>query len=220
MGKNTSWVKNNGLLIANLLLFIVFLGGMTVTGWQVYNDEQTEHGSAPVSIGEYLTTGDYGEAVFENWESELLQMGMYVVLTAYLFQKGSSESKPLDGSAPHDAEPRPGKNAPWPVQRGGWVLAVYEKSLAIFFFVLFFATVAMHAITGSAAYTEEQAAHGQPGASPIEYLGTSRFWFESLQNWQSEFLAVALIVGASIWLRYRGSAESKPVAASHAETGE
>ena len=214
-----AWVKNNGLLLANLLLFVVFLGGMTIAGWQVYNDEQAEHDSPPASLVEYVGTGEYGEAVFENWESEVLQMGMYVVLTAYLFQKGSSESKPMGKPAPQDAEPRPKKGAPWPVQRGGWVLAVYEKSLAIFFFVLFFATVALHAITGSAAYTDEQMQHEQPGASPIEYLGTSQFWFESLQNWQSEFLAVALLVGASIWLRYRGSAESKPVAVPHAETG-
>jgi hypothetical protein len=218
-----AWIKNNGLLIANLLLFVVFLGGMTVAGWQVYNDDQLDHGSPPVGITEYLGTGDYGEAVFENWESELLQMGMYVVLTAYLFQKGSSESKPIGSPAPQDADPRLARKTsttPWPVRRGGWVLAVYEHSLAIFFFVLFFATVALHAATGAAANSEEQAAHGQPAVTAVEYLGTSQFWFESLQNWQSEFLAVALIVGASVWLRYRGSAESKPVAAPHAETGE
>ena len=215
-----AWIRNNGLLIVNLLLFVIFLGGMTVTGWQVYNDEQLEHGASAISMGQYVATGDYGEAVFENWESELLQMGMYVVLTAYLFQWGSSESKPLGKPAPQDAEPRASARAPWPVRRGGWVLAVYERSLAIFFFALLLATLALHAVTGAAAYTEEQAAHGQPGATPIEYLGTSQFWFESLQNWQSEFLAVALIVGASIWLRYRGSAESKPVAAPHFETGE
>lgn len=218
-----AWIKNNGLLIVNLLLFFVFLGGMTVAGWQVYNDDQRDHGSPTVGITEYLGTGDYGEAVFENWESELLQMGMYVVLTAYLFQKGSAESKPIGSPATQDADPRRARTTsttPWPVRRGGWVLFVYERSLAIFFFVLFFTTVALHAVTGAAAYSEEQAAHGQPAVTAAEYLGTSQFWFESLQNWQSEFLAVALIVGASIWLRYRGSAESKPVAAPHAETGE
>jgi hypothetical protein len=126
-----STLKNNGLLLANLVLFLVFLGGMTVSGWQVYNDEQVQHGSSAVTLGEYVATGEYGEAVFENWESEVLQMGAYVVLTAYLFQRGSSESKPLDKPAPQDADPRRARitsATPWPVRRGGWVLRIYERS--------------------------------------------------------------------------------------------
>jgi hypothetical protein len=147
---------------------------------------------------------------------------MYVVLTAYLFQRGSSESKSPDASAPQDEDPgraagRP--DAPWPVRRGGWVLAAYENSLAGLFFILFFASVAGHAIGGAKAYSAEELAHGGQPVTALQYLGTSQFWFESFQNWQSEFLAVAVIVGASVYLRQRGSAESKPVAEPHHETG-
>jgi hypothetical protein len=168
-----------------------------------------------------LRTGDFVEATFENWESEFLQMGMYVVLTAFLFQKGSSESKPIDETAPQDANPRKSfpPNAPWPVKRGGVVLKVYENSLAIAFFVLFFVSMALHAAGGVAAFNSEGEQHGQPAISVWQYLTTSQFWFESMQNWQSEFSAVAAIVGLSIVFCQRGSAESKPVAEPHRETG-
>ncbi len=161
------------------------------------------------------------EATFENWESEFLQMGMYVVLTAYLFQRGSSESKPVGEEAPQDADPREANisNAPWPVRHGGFVLILDEHSLALLFFVLFALSTWLHAAGGAVEYSEEQVDHGAAPVSTMEYLGTSQFWFESFQNWQSEFLAVAVIVWASVYLRYRGSAESKPVAAPHRETG-
>jgi hypothetical protein len=193
-----------------------------VSGVRVYNSDQLEHGGRAVSLGSYLLTGDFYEATFENWESEFLQMGMYVVLTAYLFQRGSSESKSPDASAPQDEDPgraagRP--DAPWPVRRGGWVLTAYENSLAGLFFILFFASVAGHAIGGAKAYSTEELAHGGQPVTALQYLGMSQFWFESFQNWQSEFLAVAVIVGASVYLRQRGSAESKPVAEPHHETG-
>jgi hypothetical protein len=170
----------------------------------------------------YLATGDFVEATFENWESEFLQMGMYVVLTAFLYQQGSSESKPIDREAPQDEDPRnvtPKDGTPWPVRKGGMVLALYEHSLAIAFFVLFFASMALHAIGGVKAFNEEQLQHGQSTISVWRYLTTSQFWFESMQNWQSEFIAVAAIVGLSIFLRQRGSAESKPIAEAHRHTG-
>ena len=215
-------MKENGLLLVNLALFVIFLGGMTLSGWQVYNEEQLQHDSPAVGLLGFLNSGEFGEALFENWESEFLQMGMYVVLTAMLFQRGSSESKPLDEEAPQDEDPRLAKHVksvPWPVRHGGWVLSLYENSLSLLFFVLFALSVILHAVTGAAAYSQEQAEHGQPGVGPIEYLGTSQFWFESFQNWQSEFLAVAVIVVGSVYLRQRGSAESKPVAAPNMETG-
>jgi hypothetical protein len=149
-------------------------------------------------------------------------MGMYVVLTAYLFQRGSSESKPLDRDAPQDADPRSAdlrKPVPWPVRRGGVVLTLYENSLAALFFVLFAASIALHAAGGARAYSADQQAHGQPAVSLWGFVRTSQFWFESFQNWQSEFLAVAVIVGGSVYLRQRGSAESKPVAEPHHTTG-
>src|SRR6476659_11424649 len=134
-------LRDNGLLLACLGLFAVFFAGMIISGTASYNQEQQEHGSREqISVLSYLSTGDFVEATFENWESEFLQMGMYVVLTAYLVQKGSSESKPIDRPSPQDADPREAsnRNAPWPVKRGGCPLAVYEHSLAIAFFALFF----------------------------------------------------------------------------------
>jgi hypothetical protein len=215
-------MRDHGLLLANLLLFVVFLVGMTATGYRVHNNEQVEHGQPVESVGSYLTSGDFFEATFENWESEFLQMGMYVVLTAYLFQRGSSESKPMDEEPPQDEDPRTkanDPNVPWPVRRGGLILRLYEHSLSGLFFLLFFASIAAHATSGAKAYSEEQLQHGGEAVNVWQYVGTSQFWFESFQNWQSEFLAVAVLVGASVYLRERGSAESKPVAEPHQATG-
>lgn len=219
MGK---WVKEHGLLLANIGLFIVFFDGMILSGASSYSEDQLAHGEPAVTVLEYLGTGAFVEATFENWESEFLQMGMYVILTVFLFQKGSSESKPLGAAAPQDQDPRDAKlkaTTPWPVRRGGWVLKLYEHSLSIMFLLLFVASFALHAIGGSNEYNSEQESHGQPQVTVWGYLETSRFWFESFQNWQSEFLAVAVLVGASVYLRERGSPESKPVAEPHYETG-
>jgi hypothetical protein len=216
-----NWAKQRALLLANAGLFFLFFVGMAVFGFSVYNEDQTDHGQDTVSFGHYLVTGDFVEATFENWESEFLQMGMYVVLTAYLIQRGSSESKKPEGAEqdedPRTARDRPG--APWPVRRGGWVLRVYEKSLALLFLVLFLASFWGHAAGGARAYSAEQLDHGGQAVTAWQYLGTSQFWFESMQNWQSEFLAIAVMVGASVYLRYRGSPESKVVAAPHSSTG-
>ena len=216
------WVREHGLLLANLGLFVIFFGGMAISGVAAYNEDQLMHGESAVSFGQYLGSGDFIEATFENWESEFLQMGMYVVLTAFLFQKGSSESKPLGEPAPQDEDPRAAPKTartPWPVRRGGVVLALYENSLTILFFALFAASLVLHAIGGASAYSQEQLAHGGEPVNALQYLTTAQFWFESFQNWQSEFLAVAFVVGASVYLRQRGSAESKPVSAPHDETG-
>ena len=216
------WVIEHGLVLVNAALFVAFLVGMSLTGWQVSNDELIDHGSAPQTLGAFLTSGDYVEAVFENWESEFLQMGSYVVFTIFLFQKGSAESKPVGKAAPQDEDPRRHSHdpkAPWPVRRGGWILRLYENSLLLLFAVLFLGSFAAHAVGGAAAYSEDQLEHGHSAVAPLDYLGTSQFWFESFQNWQSEFMVVALLAGAAVYLRQRGSSESKPVHAPHAETG-
>jgi hypothetical protein len=215
------WLHDHGLLLANLLLFLIFFLGMTVNGYQVFNEDNADHGRPPASVGEYLTSGDFVEATFENWESEFLQMGSYVVLTVFLFQRGSSESKSPDTPAPEDEDPRdaaPHPDQPWPVKHGGCVLTAYENSLAAFFVILFLASFVLHGAGGAAAYNAGQLEHDGATVSTWEYFGTAQFWFESFQNWQSEFLAVACIVGASVYLRQRGSAESKPVAEPHHST--
>lgn len=216
------WVREHALLLVCLVIFLFCLVGMAITGYQVDNDDRLEHGATAIAFGDYLRSGHFIEATFENWESEFLQMGAYVVLTIFLFQKGSSESKPIGEHTAQDDDPRHaevGPDTPWPVRRGGVWLVLYENSLAIFFFVLFGLSFWFHAVGGAEVYSADQARHGLPGVGVVEYLGTSQFWFESMQNWQSEFLAVAAIVGASVYLRQRGSPESKPVATPHHETG-
>jgi len=217
------WLRPRALLLANLALFFGFLVGLAFVGHAQQNSELTDHGRPPESFGQYVGSSSFGEALFENWESEFLQMFMYVLLTAYLVQKGSAESRPLDDPAPQDEDPRghrTDRNAPWPVRRGSeLILRLYENSLAIAFGVVFLLSLWLHAATGAAAYSEEQELHGGAAVTTWSYLGTSQFWYESLQNWQSEFLAVAAIIGGSIYLRQRRSAQSKPVHAPHSETG-
>jgi hypothetical protein len=203
-------------------LFFIFLSGQTVTGFMEYNEDQQSHQQSEVGFVEYLGTGHYIEAVFENWESEFLQMAAYVVLTAFLFQKGSSESKDPDKPMEAvDEDPRKAeknKDTPWPVRSGGLVLKIYENSLTIAMGLLFLMSFLLHALGGMREYNQEQMEHGEEGVTYFGYFATSRFWFESFQNWQSEFLAVGSLIVLSIFLRQKGSPESKPVATPHGET--
>jgi hypothetical protein len=217
------FVRESSLSIVALGLFLaIWIGGQSTSGWRVYNEDQRDHGEAEVSYGRYLTSAHFGEATFENWESEFLQMGAYVLLTVRLRQKGSAESKALDEPGEVDAEPTvhaadPG--APWPVRRGGLALALYRSSLSIAFFTLFGLSWLAHAITGAHEYSAEQVAHGGRAVTTWQFVHRAEFWFQSMQNWQSELLAVASIVLLTIFLRQRGSPESKPVHAPHAQTG-
>jgi hypothetical protein len=216
------FLRENGLSIVLLLSFLAILFGQSWAGWYEYNDERAEHQQPPLGYAAYLSSHHFWEATTENWESEFFQMGLYVMLTAFLFQRGSSESKKLEEPNPQDEDPRKhrrDKDVPWPVRRGGWVLKLYEYSLGLVFVMLFLASFLGHAVSGQRLYNDEQVAVGKVPVELGEYMTSSRFWFESLQNWQSEFLAVASIVLLSIWLRHRGSPESKPVAAPHEETG-
>jgi hypothetical protein len=213
----------HGLSIVLFTLFLVTMIGQTWSGWYAYNGEQRQHGEAEVSLVEYLGTGHFGEATFENWESEFLQMAFYVLLTVWLFQLGSSESKRPDVLELVDLDPRESPNkekAPWPVRKGGFILTLYECSLSLAFGLLFVASITLHAVTGVNHFNEEQMAHGQPAATIMEYAASSQFWFESFQNWQSEFLSLAAMVGLTIFLRQRGSPESKPVDAPIWETSD
>lgn len=215
--------KNNGLSIVLAAMFLLCLAGHAGSGWLTYNDEQRQHGGETVTLAAYLRTSDFGESVFENWESEFLQMGFYVILTVFLYQRGSSESKKHDGTDEVDEDPRahlddPG--VPGPVKKGGWVLSLYKNSLSLAFLGLFAISFIGHAVAGARKYNEEALGHGSPEAlTALEYVTRPQFWFESFQNWQSEFLAVLAIVVLSIWLRQWGSPESKPVHVPHRETG-
>jgi hypothetical protein len=216
------WLRDNSLSIVLFGLFAIFLVGQSLTGWRTYNAQQEEHREPTVGLGTYLTTGHFVEATFENWESEFLQMASYVLLTIWLIQKGSSESKPPGGDPEKDADPRSMPvlaRAPGPVRRGGWRLTLYENSLGITLALLFVLSFVLHALGGARDFSAEQVAHGQRPVGTMEFMTTSTFWFQSFQNWQSEFVAVGSIVVLTIFLRQRGSPESKPVAAPHDDTG-
>ncbi|MCZ7427835.1 hypothetical protein O7607_19045 [Micromonospora sp. WMMA1949] len=214
------WLRDNMLSVAMLGAFLVFLLLQSVFGWQVHNEELSRYGAEPLSWWAYLGTGHFAEAVFENWESEFLQMGGYVLLTAYLVQKGSAESKPEDQTdRPEDNRDHARPDSPWPVRVGGLPLVVYRNSLSIALLMIFGGAFLGHLFGGVAAYNQEQAL--ESGAAPIsawQFLGTSDFWFQSMQNWQSEFLAVGVLILLSIVLRQHASPESKPVTAPHAQT--
>lgn len=214
-------LRDQSLTLAMVGFFVVFLIAQILTGIRAYNQDQREHGEPSVDYMAYLQTGHFIEATFENWESEYLQMSIYVALTAVLFQRGSSESKDPDGSEPVDEDPRAAArlDVPWPVRRGGLALLLYQNSLTLALLLLFAGSFALHAVGGAREYSQEQLAHGGATVSTVGYLKTARFWFESFQNWQSEFLAVGSLVVLSIFLRQRGSPESKPVATAHRETG-
>jgi hypothetical protein len=215
-----SFLYKNGLSIVLLLLALLFIAGQSYTGWKQYNEEISEKGGSTVNYGYYLTTSHFIEATFENWESEFLQMAIYVWLTVFLRQKGSSESKSLDEPEEVDREPQPNPDAPWPVRKGGLWLSLYKHSLTIALFLLFMISFVLHACSSLDEYNIEQSLQGKSVETMSEFITNSKLWFESFQNWQSEFIAVLSIVVLSIFLRQQGSPESKPVDAPNSETGE
>jgi hypothetical protein len=219
------WLRDNSLSLVMFGLFLVFIVGQAFAGWKHHNQEQQEHGQPQVTLGQYLTSGDFLEATFENWESEFLQMAAFLVLSGLLIQRGSAESKKPpeeeeeDSGSDEQKLKRPPKHAPGPVHRGGLALSLYSHSLSLALAGLFLLSFVLHAVTGQAKYNEEAREHGAQLLSVGGYLTSSTFWFESFQNWQSEFLSIGAIVVLSIFLREKGSPESKPVHAPHAETG-
>ncbi len=215
-------LRDNSLSLVMLAIFLVSLIGQALTGWHVNNEDLREHGRPEEGLGAYLHSGHFGEAVFENWESEFLQMGSFVWLSAFLYQKGASESKdPEGGPEDVDRDPRQFRDkpdAPWPVRHGGLPLRIYEWSLSLSLFGLFAISFVLHGLTGHAAHNAERPEHGEAAISLGSFMAGAQFWFESLQNWQSEFLSVVVLAVLSIFLRHRGSSQSKPVDAAHSET--
>jgi hypothetical protein len=215
------FLRDNALSLIMFGFFLVFWTAQSVTSWHAANADNLQHHQPLESYPNYLTTGHFVEATAENWESEFLQMSGYVFLTAFLRQRGSPESKPFEPDAT-DEDPRDTRDrddVPWPVRRGGLVLTLYEHSFALVLFAIFLACFAVHAIGGAAEYNAEQLAHGEQPVSVLGFMTTSQFWFQSFQNWQSEFLVVGAVALLGIRLRERGSPESKPVAAPHSQTG-
>jgi uncharacterized protein DUF6766 len=213
--------RHHGLSLTLFGLFLFCALGQSVAGHRHYTAEQQAHGEPALGYLAYLRTGHVVEALAENWESEFLQMAAYILLTVGLRQKGAPESKKLDQEEPVDADPHRSidPQAPWPVRRGGLLLTLYAHSLTLALGALFALSFLLHAVGGVRHYNAEQLTHGEVPITLLQYLGTSAFWFESLQNWQSEFLALGVMLVLSIVLRQQGSPASKPVAAPHHETG-
>ena len=216
------FLRDNGLSITLFGLFAVSLIGQAVAGWRAQIEELQSHNRPLIGFLDYLTTGHFLSATFENWESEFLQMAVYVLLTVFLFQKGSAESKKPDEDNPEDEPPdqrRGDANAPWPVQRGGLILRLYSHSLSIALVAMFVVSFWLHLAGSTRRLNDEALQHGRPIKTTAETLAGAEFWFESFQNWQSEFLSIAVLIVLGIFLRERGSPESKPVGAPHAMTG-
>jgi hypothetical protein len=214
-----NWFRDHGLLLALSALFIASICGQFITGYQSHNDELEKHRQPPLSMRAYTTSGHFIEATFENWESEFLQMGLYVVLTAALYQRGSAESNPL----PDELKDEPKDEEKFPkryFKHNRFARRLYENSLSLVLFVLFAMSFGLHLYGG---WREENlkrmiSPEHAPPQSLAAFLGSSDFWFQSFQNWQSEFLSVAALVWLSIYLRQKGSAQSKPVDAPHHKT--
>jgi len=217
--KKNSFFYRNGLTLVFMSLFLVTLAAQALTGWKQHNEDLKENSVKEITLGTYLRSGHFISATFENFESEFLQMSLYVVMTISLRQLGSAESKKLDEPEEVDREPKISPDAPWAVKKGGWILKLYSNSLALCFGILFFVSWALHLYGSWQNHNVEQLAKHLPTDTIASYLGKPEFWFETFQNWQSEFLSVASIVFFTIYLRQKGSPESKPVDAPDFETG-
>jgi len=213
-------LRQHGLSIFFAVAFVLALGGQSVAGLAAFNEEQLEHGAAAVSYLDFVTSSDFVVDVAENWQSEFLQFFLFIWATVWLVQKGSPESKkPGDEGTGTDEEQLVGEHArpdspAWAKVRGarGWV---YSNSLLLVMGAIFVLSWLAQAVAGTVVYNDEQASHGEPSVSFVGYLGSADFWNRSLQNWQSELLAVGCMVAFSIFLRQRGSSESKPVGTPH-----
>jgi hypothetical protein len=204
------FVRENSLSLFFLAIFVVALAAQSFAGWHAYNADQHNHGDAAISYWGYITSSSFGRAVLENWQSEYLQFTLYIMATIWFVQKGSSESKkPGEEGARVDTSSR----------FVGWRDRLYSNSLLILMVTIWLGSWIGQALTGWSSYNSEQLTHHQPTHDFLGYLGTAEFWEATLQNWQSEFLAVGSFAVFAIYLRQRGSPESKPVGAPDERTG-
>jgi hypothetical protein len=213
----------NGLSVFFGTIFFATLAGQSFVGQRAYNADQAAHGSEPVSWLDYVLSPHFGGAVLENWQSEFLQFTLFICATVWLVQKGSNESKRLEsvGLESKQAQQLEGyapENAPRWARLSDWRRVVYENSLLLAMGGIFFATWLGQSLNNWRAFNAEQREHDQAAVSWGRYLLDADFWERTLQNWQSEFLAVGTMAVFTIYLRQRGSPESKPVGAPHEET--
>ena len=214
------FVKNSSLSLFFLTLLLLSLVFQAIVGHDLYNDEEPQL----VSFGRYLFTSHFGRAVLENWQSEYLQFSLMILATVWLVQRGSTESKELDKVGPEsDQQQRVGghaqQNSPSWAKAAGVRLWIYSNSLLLVMGLIFFLSWFGQSVTGWSEFNTQVAEHAEASVSWLGYVGSSSFWFDTLENWQSEFLAVGSMAVFSIYLRKRGSPESKPVGAPHTATG-
>lgn len=217
-------LRNNSLGLFFLTIFLLSLGGQALVGHAGYNNEQVSQGLETVSLSRYLTSSSFATDVAENWQSEYLQFLLYVLATVWFVQLGSPESKEVtDSGVESDAQQHAGihslPDSPKLARAGGWRTAVYSRSLGIVVGLLFLGSWLTQSITGWSAYNEDQLGDREAPVSWAQYVASADFWNRTLQNWQSEFLAVGSFAVFAVYLRQRGSAESKPVGSSHSDTG-
>ncbi len=222
--RSRGFVRDNSLSLVFGGLFLVTLVGQAFAGLADHNADQVAQGLATMSLGEYVTSSTFGVDVMENWQSEYLQFFLFIYATVWLIQLGSTESKPVgDEGTESDEDQKLGKytepTSPAWAKAGGWRTALYSRSLGTLMGGLFLLTWAASSVAGWAAFNSEELANRQDPVSWIGYLGEADFWNRSFQNWQSEFLAVGSMAVFSVYLRHRGSPESKPVGESHETTG-
>jgi hypothetical protein len=213
----------NSLSIVFLTIFLATVFAQAIAGHDEFNDEATAHKEPPISLGRYVTSSSFGQAVMENWQSEFLQFSLYIFGTVWLIQRGSPESKkPGEAGAGTDEDQLLGEHArpdsPSWATAGGVRTWIYSNSLILLMTSIFFGTWFADAACGWSNYDADQITHHQPKVDFLGYLGTADFWESSLQNWQSEFLAIGAMAIFSVYLRQRGSPESKPVGAPHDQT--
>jgi hypothetical protein len=218
------WVKEQSLTLFFLSIFALSLVGQSFAGLNDFNAEQATHGGDQYSYWRFIVSSEFGGDVMENWQSEFLQFSLLILATVWFVQRGSTESKRLeDAGQESDKKERAGAQAPARAPRWakvkGWRGRLYENSLGLAMVLIFFGTWFAQSLTNWTAYNNRQTEHGDQVVTWVSFLGTADFWNRTLQNWQSEFLAVATMAAFSIYLRQRGSAESKPVGAPHDETG-
>jgi hypothetical protein len=217
-------LRDNSLGLFFLTIFLAALVAQALVGHADFNDQQQAHGDPTASLGRYLTSSAFLVDVMENWQSEYLQFTLMIIATVWLVQRGSTESKPIGKAGTEsDEEQKIGEHAeedsPKWAKAGGWRLLVFSNSLVAVMAAIWVGSWFAQLVTGRIVYNAEQFDHHEAALGLWEYAGTSEFWNRTLQNWQSEFLAVLSMVVFSIWLRQRGSPESKPVGEPHASTG-
>ena len=218
------WLREQSLTVAFAVLLLLALVAQALTGQASYNDQAADAGLPPMDLLRYVTSSQFAVDVVENWQSEYLQFLLYILLTVWLVQKGSPESKPLDRQGRESDQdqkvgPHAQQDSPVWARVEGWRRTLYSRSLGLTMGAIFLLSWSAQLIAGRSAYNADQIQDLQAPLGWGEYLAAPDFWNRTFQNWQSEFLAVASMVVFSIYLRERGSPESKPVGEPHTSTG-